>query len=337
MKSPPLPRPSFCLFLAILFLLRFPAHGLQASSPQTTIRVQSSEVLVPTLVQMPSGEILYGLGPSDFELLDNGVQQQLHVDEDLDNEPVSVVVAVEKGRMAELEFDKINRLAPLIDLFLGDGVSEAAFVSFDSKPQVVVPFTRDAERLGHELKRIEPGDGGAAILDTVGYSVKLLEDRPKDYRRVLLLISETRDHGSHDVDAKRLVEEIGTSNTLVLSVTFSPSKALFLHDLTRNEEEAPAPDLLAPVLMAVQAVRKNVAREIALMSGGEYAPFTTERGFEDRVQEVAKHARNRYLLSFRPTDNTPGLHQLDVRLTRNLGARVVARTSYWALDKQAIP
>jgi VWFA-related protein len=337
LKSPPLPRPSFSFFLAILFLLRFPAHGLQASSPQTTIRVQSSEVLVPTLVQMPSGEIIYGLGPNDFELLDNGVQQQLHVDDDLDNEPVSVVVAVEKGRMAALEFDKINRLAPLIDLFLGDGVSEAAFVSFDSKPQVVVPFTRDAERLGHELKRIEPGDGGAAILDTVGYSVKLLEDRPKDYRRVLLLISETRDHGSHDVDAKRLVEEIGTSNTLVLSVTFSPSKALFLHDLTRNEDEAPGPDLLAPVLMAVQAVRKNVAREIALMSGGEYAPFTTERGFEDRVQEVAKHARNRYLLSFRPSDNTPGLHQLEVRLTRNLGARLVARTSYWALDKQAIP
>jgi VWFA-related protein len=336
LKSPPLPRPSFCLFLAIPFLLRFPTQGLQASSPQTTIRVQSSEVLVPTLVQMPSGEIIYGLGPNDFELLDNGVRQQLHVDDDLDNEPVSVVVAVEKGRMAALEFDKINRLAPLIDLFLGDGVSEAAFVSFDSKPQVVVPFTRDAERLGRELKRIEPGDGGAAILDTVGYSVKLLEDRPKDYRRVLLLISETRDHGSHDVDAKRLVEEIGTSNTLVLSVTFSPSKALFLHDLT-HDEGAAGPDLLAPLLMAVQAVRKNVAREIALMSGGEYAPFTTERGFEDRVQEVAKHARNRYLLSFRPTGNTPGLHQLDVRLTRNLGARVVARTSYWALDKQANP
>ncbi|HXP08556.1 MAG TPA: VWA domain-containing protein [Acidobacteriaceae bacterium] len=330
------PRPCLCSLLAMLFLTAFPAQGLQEPSPQTTIRVQSSEVLVPTLVQNPSGEILYGLGPADFELLDNGVQQQLHVDDDLDNEPVSVVVAVEKGRMAELEFDKINRLAPLIDLFLGDGASEAAFVSFDSKPQLVVPFTRDAERLGHELKRIEPGDGEAAILDTVGYSVKLLEDRPKDYRRVLLLISETRDHGSHDVDAKRLVEQIGTSNTLVLSVTFSPSKALFLHNLT-HDDGATGPDLMAPVLMAVQAVRKNVAREIALMSGGEYAPFTTERGFEDRVQEVAKHARNRYLLSFRPTDNTPGLHQLDVRLTRNPDARVVARTSYWALDRPSTP
>jgi VWFA-related protein len=304
------------------------------ASPETTIRVQTSEVLVPTLVEMPSGEIVYGLGPGDFQLLDNGVPQQLHVDDDLDNEPVSVVVAVEKGRMAALEFEKINRLAPLIDLFLGDGTSEAALVTFDSKPSLVVPFTKDADRLGHELRRMEPGDGGAAILDTVGYAVKLLEDRPKDYRRVLLLISETRDHGSQENDAQQVVKEIGSSNTLVLSVAFSPSKALLLHDLKDGGQSAGMADLLMPLMMAVQSMRRNAARQIALMSGGEYSPFTTERGFEARVQEVAKHARNRYLLSFRPTDNTPGLHVLDVRLTRDIGARVVARTSYWALDKQ---
>ncbi len=327
---------------SILCFSVFHAAGQQAPAPetnpgatsQTTIRVETSEVLVPTLVQMPSGEIVYGLGPGDFQLLDNGVLQKLHVDDDLDNEPVSVVIAVEKGRMAALEFDKINRLGPLIDLFLGDGSSEAAYVSFDSKPQLVVPFTRDSGQLGHALKRIEPGDGGAAILDTVGYAVKLLEARPKDYRRVLLLISETRDHGSHDVDARRLVEQIGISNTLVLSVTFSPSKALLLHDLKDGGESAGAADLLTPLIMAVQAMRKNVAKQIASMSGGEYAPFTTERGFEARIQEVAKHARNRYLLSFRPSDSTPGLHVLDIRMTRDLGARVVARASYWAVAKQ---
>jgi VWFA-related protein len=308
------------------------AQGGQALSPETTIRVETSEVLVPTLVEMPSGEIVYGLGPGDFQLLDNGVPQQLHVDDDMDNEPVSVVIAVEKGRMAGLEFEKINRLAPLVDLFLGDGSSEAALVCFDSKPQLVVPFTKDEDRLGHALRRMEPGDGGASILDTVGYAVKLLEDRPKDYRRVLLLISETRDHGSRDVDAQRVVEEIGSSNTLVLSVAFSPSKALLLHDLKDGGQSSGMADLLVPLMMAVQSVRRNAARQIALMSGGEYSPFTTERGFEARVQEVAKHARNRYLLSFRPTDNTPGLHVLEVRLTRDLGARVVARTSYWALE-----
>ena len=328
-------RPALSIVCTLFLCLD--AHGGQAASPETTIRVQTSEVLVPTLVEMPSGEIVYGLGPGDFQLLDNGVPQQLHVDDDLDNEPVSVVVAVEKGRMAALEFEKINRLAPLIDLFLGDGMSEAALVSFDSKPRLEVPFTKDADRLGHELRRMEPGDGGAAILDTVGYSVKLLEDRPKDYRRVLLLISETRDHGSQDDDAQHVVEEIGSSNTLVLSVAFSPSKALLLHDLKDGGQSAGVADLLMPLMMAVQSMRRNAARQIALMSGGEYSPFTTERGFEARVQEVAKHARNRYLLSFRPTDDTPGLHVLDVRLTRDLGARVVARTSYWALEKQAQP
>jgi VWFA-related protein len=304
--------------------------SLQEKPALPTISVGTTEVLVPTLVQMPKGEVVYGLGPADFQLLDNGVRQTLHVDDDLDSEPVSVVVAVEKGRMASLEFAKINRLAPLIDLFLGDGVSEAAFVTFDSKPHLVVPFTRDADSLGRELRRIEDGDGGAAILDTIGYSVKLLEERPKDHRRVLLLISETRDHGSREVDARHVVEQIGISNTLVLSVSFSPSKALFLHDLKRGYQETSMADLLTPLMMAIQAVRTNVAKQIATMSGGEYAPFTTERGFEARVQEVAGHARNRYLLSFHPSDNTPGLHVLDVQLTRNLGARVVARANYWA-------
>jgi VWFA-related protein len=320
--------------VSFFFLLSFVSSRGQTAPP--TIHVETSEVLVPTLVERPSGEVIYGLGQSDFQLRDNGVTQALHVDDDLDTEPVSVVVAVEKGRMAGLEFDKINRLAPLLDLFLGDGHSEVALVTFDSKPQTAVGFTGDSDAIGRALRRLEPGDGGAAILDTVGYSVQLLEGQPKNYRRVLLLISETRDHGSHNVDARQLIEQIGTSNTLVLSVAFSPSKALLLNDLKSGGQSGSVADLLTPLMMAIQAVRKNVAREIAVMSGGEYVSFTTERGFEDRIGEVAKHARNRYLLSFHPTDSTPGLHLLEVTLTEDYGARVVARQSYWALESQPV-
>ena len=210
-------------------------------------------------------------------------------------------------------------------------------MTFDSKPRAVTGFTRDTSAIGNGLKRLEPGDGGAAIYDTVAYSVNLLEQQPQNYRRVLLLISETRDHGSKQVDPQRLVEQIGSSNTLVLSVSFSPSKALLLNDLKNGGQTAGVADLLTPLIMAIQAVRKNAAREIAVMSGGEYAAFTTERAFENRVQEVAKHARNRYLLSFRPSSETPGLHTLDVRLTQDYGAHVVARTSYWAEPKSAAP
>ena len=81
----------------------------------------------------------------------------------------------------------------------------------------------------------------------------------------------------------------------------------------------------------------TMAKQLAEMSGGEYAPFVKEKAFEDRVEEVARHARNRYMLSFTPTDKTPGFHTLQVKLTQDYGARLVARASYWAAGDDAAP
>jgi hypothetical protein len=69
------------------------------------------------------------------------------------------------------------------------------------------------------------------------------------------------------------------------------------------------------------------------MSGGEYAPFTRDKGFEERVNELSQHARNRYMLSFSPSDPSPGLHSLRVRLAQDIEAHVVARANYWALGE----
>ncbi len=85
----------------------------------------------------------------------------------------------------------------------------------------------------------------------------------------------------------------------------------------------------------VQAFRKNVAKEIAQMSGGEYTTFTGDKKFEARVVEEAKHARNRYLLTFRPSNPAPGLHTLRVRLAQDYGAHIVARANYWVEEEPA--
>jgi len=82
-------------------------------------------------------------------------------------------------------------------------------------------------------------------------------------------------------------------------------------------------------VMAVQAFRKNVAKQVAVMSGGEYMTFTRDKAFEANVLEAAKEARNRYLITFSPSDPTPGLHSLRVRTAEDYGARVVARANYW--------
>jgi VWFA-related protein len=298
-----------------------------------TFRVSTSVVVVPTLVEKRDGDVLYGLKPSDFSVFDNGVEQKIHVDDDLDTQPVSLVVCLERGRDARLEFDKIRKLGPLLQSFIGDGHGQVALVAFDSTPMWVEPFSDDTDSITHDLRNMPGGDGGAAILDAVGYSVNLLEQQPPDHRRVLLLISESRDHGSRRFNIPELVQRIGTSNTLVLSLVFSPSKAELIDWGRGNTPGGTELNILAPLLMTVNAMRRNTPRTLAALSGGEYAPFTREKAFQNRVEEEASHARNRYILSFHPSDLTPGLHAIQVKLTQDYGARVVARNSYWAIRR----
>ena len=297
--------------------------------PETTIHVQSSVVLVPTLVVQKSGEIVYGLGAKDFELYDNGVKQQLRVDEEMDTAPVSVVVAIETGRSSALQFDKVARISSLLDLFLNDGKSDVALVTFDSHAQLVQDFTSDAGKIDNAIHQMQPGDGGAAIYDAAGFSLDMLADRAPERRRVLLLISETRDHGSSIVKVDQLVKKIGISNTLVVSLAFGAAKSEYKSGFTddiKHGDEGPGFNFMQLLAVAVNATRKNVSKEIAAMSGGEYAPFSSERSFEDRIVTISRHARNRYLLSFRPSSQAEGLHTLSVKLTSDLDARVVAHS-----------
>jgi len=299
-----------------------------ANSDAPTLRVTTQEVLVPTLVEKRGGGIIYGLKPDDFVLEDNGVQQKIRVQEEMDTAPVSLVVAVEEGGVSALEFDKLAKLGPLLDLFLSDSRSQAALVGFDSQPQLIRDFTHSGEDIDDALKHLDQGDGGDAILDTVSYAVDLFETQPKEYRRVLLLISEERDHGSKHTKPEELIRKIGRSDILVLSVSFSPSRAEFLHDV-KDSGDNRTMNMMSPLIMLVQAFKKNVSKEVASMSGGEYTTFTGDKRFEQRVVDAAKHTRNRYLLTFRPSNPTPGLHTIRVRTAQNYGARIVARANYW--------
>ncbi len=325
----------FAKFVTSLMLATCATHVVLAqTNTAPTFRVNSTVVLVPTLVAMPSGDVVYTLKANDFIVEDNGVAQKIQSDEDFDQEPVSVIVAIQTGRTSLIQFQKFSRIGPLLDLFLGQGHGEAAVVTFDSQQQLLTDFTSSTEQISSDLQKLQPGDGGAAILDTVGYCIDLLEQQPRNRRRVLLLISESRDHGSRHVNSQQLIERLGTSNTLVLSVTYSASKAELMNDLKGDKGVGTTMNFMTPLKMAIAAVHKNVAKEIAVMSGGEYAPFTKENAFQNRIAELSKHVRNRYLLTFQPTDRTPGLHTLRVRLKEDYGARVIARTGYWAVKEE---
>ena len=92
--------------------------------------------------------------------------------------------------------------------------------------------------------------------------------------------------------------------------------------------------MISALFMAIKAFKKNVTKEVAEMSGGEYTTFTGDKRFEQRVVDAAKHMRNRYLITFSPSDSSPGLHTIRVKTAQDYGARIVARVNYWSAGAQ---
>jgi VWFA-related protein len=347
----------------------FAAAQTPTQTPGPTLRSESQLVLVPTLVMSKSGQIVYGLSAKDFIIEDNGVEQQTHLDEAPNAERISVVVAVQRGGSASLELEEpgkqsekddvggprrkprkaaLSGLGTMVEGFIGESRSEVAVVTFDSKVELLQDFAEDVPATAAKLEGIKGSDDdGAAILDAVSYSIDLLEHRPKDRTRVLLLISELRDHGSK-AKLAQVVKRVTLSNTLIYSFAFSPLRAETVRDLKGQHPDAtfqiddpdptdpPGPpvftvDLLGMMYLASNALRKNSARAVAELTGGEYSSFKDKRTFDDRLAALTSHVRDRYFLSFAPKNPQEGLHAITVRLrVPRRDVTVLARNRYWA-------
>ncbi len=325
--------------IAVCLLLCFIAAAGEAQEPH--FRSQSNVVLVPALVRDAHGNIVYGLRAKDFLVRDDGVPQKVGLDEAEDqvSAPVSVLVAVQTGRRAKREFARIRGLASLLRPILDQEGSQIGLVEFDSHVHLVQPFSRDPNLLWRDLARLKPGDSGAAVLDVVAYSVRLLQDAPAGHQRVVLLISETRDHGSRTAKIDEVVRSLGDTNTVLYALPFSPSLSEVLdteRGSNKDEWRDCCPDLWAPLVMTRQAFRRNATKAMASLSGGEYELFKSRRGFEADLTDFTNHLHNRYMLSFQPKDPHPGPHRIQVSVLEPVEATVLARTMYWAVDTHAL-
>ena len=198
-----------------------------------TLRTQSNVVLVPTLVKDQASKLVFGLEAGDFIIEDDGVPQQVSMDEAEPQEAVSLVVAIQTGRSAVFEFQRMKGISSLLDQIISQPQVQTAIVTFDGEINLLQDFTFESAQTETYLKTMMDGslrnmgnDGdrsGAAIYEAVRYSVKLLERQPDDNRRVLLLISETRDHGSHAVKLDDAIAAISDSNAVIYSLAFSPT------------------------------------------------------------------------------------------------------------------
>jgi VWFA-related protein len=305
-------------------------------SPQETpqgpiLRSQSNIVLVPALVKDQQGGIVYGLQAKDFIVEDDGVEQPVRLDETPEGQAISLVVAIQRGRRASYEFGRMQGLKTMLDPLFALGTARVALVEFDSKVDLTRNFTWDENLIAADLTNLKPGNDGAAILDAIAYSINLLKQEADGRERVLLLISETRDHGSR-TKIDDAVAAIGQSNAMMYALAFSPglSNILDTERGTNIGEMHEGVSFLDLGYRIAQAMRKNVPSTVASMTGGEYELFMTRKKFEVRMNDFTNHLHSRYLLSFAPQSPHPGLHTIRVRLREAENATVLARSSYWA-------
>jgi VWFA-related protein len=322
---------------ASLLLFMILITRIMPAQQEPSFTSRANLVPVPTLVRDAKGNAVYGLKAEDFIIEDDGVPQTVRLDEGTEGEPLSLVIAVQRGRRTNREFGRIATLASMLDPILSDQNNEAALLFFDSKLDLARDFTNNPDDIEPALRNLQSGDNGAAILDAVAYSARLLARRGEGRKPVLLLVSETRDHGSRFTKLDDVVRLIGENNILVFAVPFSPyiSQQLDVARGANKDEWRPNIDIIEKLAAARQAMRKNAPRALTSMTGGEYELFATRNAFETDLTIFSNHLRSRYRLSFEPNDPHPGLHQIRVKL-RDPGKdwSMLFRSSYWvAADK----
>jgi VWFA-related protein len=347
------------------------AATTQDTSPvqASTLTARSTLVLVPALVRNKAGELVYTLKANDFVLTDDGVLQKLTLEQDTGGEPLALVVDLEGGGAGANQMDKFVTLAPMLSAIVGDVPHKIAVVGFDSSPVLVQDFTPDLDVAGHAIHALiddDNGDNGAAILDSLGFSVDLLRKQPPEYRRAILLVSESNDHGSK-LRLDEALREISDTNTVIYSIGFSTGRdelktgvAKALSDPTPGpahgcmsrdpndpnvnlkenvaEQAYGCLSLLAPPLGIAKAVvialfvgmQKNIPETVAHLTGGEYFKLGNQKSMERSLMTISNHIPNRYVLSFQAQSPHAGFHAIELRVPGYAGLTVSARNGYWA-------
>jgi len=317
-KSCPFAVAGLLIFLACL-----------ASAQDITLHGGTSVVLVPTLVTNTAGEPIFRLSADDFSIYDNGVEQKVHLDESSFGIQTSVVIAVQKGHSADGTIDNVRKLGSFLYPIVGDGKGEVAVVAFDDHPELKQDFTTDLDRVTKVLHQIAPGTYSCAVLDTIAYSITLLNSRATANRKVLVLVSGPNDDGSKAGTAE-VLRQIERSNILIYSATYSQTAASKLGEILADPANHPV-NLLSVFSNLFRSAKENVPLTVAEMSGGEYLPFHDEKTLEQEFAGVDNHFFNQYLLSFTPKKLSSGQHSLRVVVSRQ-DAVVTARTGYWVGD-----
>jgi VWFA-related protein len=274
-----------------LFLL---ATAAPIAAQRTTFSAKTEAVRVDVLVT-ENGHPVLGLKASDFEIVDNGVPQQVDL-ASFEQIPLNVVLTLDLSDSVTGERLEHLRGAGLALLAALKKDEQAALITFSHVVAVGSNLTSDFVRVRAAIQGSEPS-GGTGLVDATFAGMILGES---DVGRSLLIVF---------------------SDGLDTASWLSPDAVL---DVARRS------DAVVYGISAGRIRRRDFLHDLSETTGGRLFEVDSTRDLSSIFVGVLEEFRRRYLISYSPRGvSKEGWHRIEVRVKRR-GATVNARPGYLA-------
>ncbi len=318
--------------------------------------VQTRLVFVPTTVQNAQGKPVDGLTEANFKVLDNGLPQPFSLDTfGTGVARVALIVAVQTSGISASALVKVRQIGAMIQPVVTGERGCAGLLSFSDSVVVRQACTKDPDSLSKAFAALAPrAPTEGHLLDGAVEAIKLLEAQP-NARRVLLLISETRDRGS-EATLPDVIRQAQAAGVTVYSATYSAFRTGFFakpEDVRQPRQTRPLPipsgkpnwdpvgetipanssaqsgNILAGIGELARLSKEKTTEKLALATGGAEYPFTRLPGLEKAIQNLGEEIHSQYVISFMPKEPKPGYHALTVQVQPGTNLRIRTRPGYW--------
>ena len=273
-----------------LVLLECAGRAQQSPAFTSTIEAVRVDVLVTD-----NGQAIRGLGPADFELLDNGVPQQVDL-VSFDQIPLNVILALDMSDSVAGE--RLDQLRDAGAGLLGalKNEDQAALVAFSHTVQLGAKLTSDVSTVREALVAAQ-GTGMTALVDGTYAGIMVGES---DVGRALLII---------------FTDGVDTSSWLRADAVLDAAKRA---------------DVVVYGVSVVSRLKPEFLREVTSLTGGRLFEIEKTVTLTSTFLGILEEFRHRYLVSYTPKGVAKdGWHKLDVRL-RSRRATIKARPGYLA-------
>jgi Ca-activated chloride channel family protein len=278
--------------------------GVAVLGQSTAFRARLDLVQVTVTVTDASGRLVTGLAKEDFQVWEDGIEQEVTQFTD-ERVPVSLGVLLDASD--SMRGRPIVDARGALDRFVGELLfpdDEVFVATFNHLPRLAARWKRPPRTLANVLSGLQPS-GGTAIYDALAQTAPLFERRD-NIRAAFVVISDGADTAS-DRTLYQTLDVIRRSDAFVYAIAID-----------------------SPDARASTRVNPEALREITSLTGGYTEVVRTAEDLGPATARIADELNKQYTVGYsssRPPDG--GWRSLRVRV-RGTDHFVRARRGYYA-------